>query len=143
MSVFSSMATIQGNSPKRVLVLVLTPMMRVEVAVTPSGFTTPQPGYIELKNTLSPFLDANVKIQYNHSKSQKSSLKIIFFLCPSKQFLPISLAVGICIFPKNRRNKDKAARLYCTDKLVTMHLPHKFRSLKILGTLATLNSINS
>ncbi len=44
-SVFSSMATIQGNSPKRVLVLVFTPMMRVEVAVTPSGFTTPQPGY--------------------------------------------------------------------------------------------------
>jgi hypothetical protein len=43
------MATIQGNSPKRVLVLVFTPMMRVEVAVTPSGFTTPQPGYIELK----------------------------------------------------------------------------------------------
>jgi hypothetical protein len=44
-SVFSSMATIQGNCPKRVLVLVLIPMMRVEVAVTPSGFTTPQPGY--------------------------------------------------------------------------------------------------
>jgi hypothetical protein len=43
------MATIQGNSPKRVLVLVFTPMMRVEVAVTPSGFTTPQPGYKELK----------------------------------------------------------------------------------------------
>jgi hypothetical protein len=31
----------------------------------------------------------------------------IFFLCPSKQFLPISFQIQLLdYFPKNRRNKD-------------------------------------
>jgi hypothetical protein len=63
-SVFSSMATIQGNSPKSVLVLVFTPMMRVEVAVTPSGFTTPQPGYSVGTKIFLPIL-FDAKIKYN------------------------------------------------------------------------------
>ncbi len=38
------MATIQGNSPNTVLVLTLSPCIRVVVTVKPRGFTAPHVG---------------------------------------------------------------------------------------------------
>ncbi len=56
----------------------------------------------------------------------------IFFLCPSKQFLPISFQIQLLVhFPKKQKEQIHKQLGY----ILISWLPHKFRSLKILGPL--------
>ncbi len=56
----------------------------------------------------------------------------IFFLCPSKQFLPISFQIQLLeYFSQKRMNKGISSQ-----GILISWLPHKFRSLNILGPLS-------